>query len=90
MRSLNRNEQNGLVRKLGGRKEEGAKHTKIKTEIGDPPIVFGLSRGSNPKTGHLPKQLGISHGDVLGLAQCRLSKEWYIERVKKWRSPTKS
>lgn len=62
----------------------------VKTEIGDPPIVFGLSRGSSPKTGHLPKQLGIPLSDVVGLARCHRSKEWYVKEVEKWQSPTKS
>lgn len=62
----------------------------VKTEIGDPPIVFGLSRGSNPKTGHLPKQLRVSFNDVVGLARCHRSREWYVKEVEQWRSPTKS
>lgn len=62
----------------------------VKTEIGDPPIVFGLSRGSRPKTAHLPRQLGISLAEVEGLARCHLSKEWYVEKVKRWQSLTKS
>ena len=89
MRNLDRNELKGLVKKLGGQKVEDGKHTMVKTEIGDPPIVFGIPRGSKPKTGHLPKQLKISFNSIVGLARCQLSKEWYVKEVKKWRFPTK-
>lgn len=90
LRNLDRNEQKRLVKKLGGRKRERGKHTMVETDIGDPQIVFGLSRASRPKTGHLRNQLGISLRDVVRLARCELSREWYAKEVAEWQSRTKN
>ena len=59
-----RNERKRLVKKLGGQEREHGRHTTVQTDIGDLPIVFGLSRGPRLKTGRLPNQLRIPLRDV--------------------------
>jgi hypothetical protein len=46
--------------------------------------AFGIRRGSNKEAGHdhLPKQLFVGPKDARDLAQCPMSREQYIQKLK--------
>jgi hypothetical protein len=46
--------------------------------------AFGIRRGSNKEAGHdhLPKQLFVGPKDAKDLAQCPMSREQYIQKLK--------
>ena len=58
------------------------RHIKVAIEL-DGKIVkrFGIRHSKKVQNAHIPGDLGLSLSDTQSLARCRLSKEWYYDRL---------
>ena len=72
-----------IARKLDAEISEGRKHTSAVIRIDGTYIGrFGLRRDTDASHNYIPKQIGITMKDALGLARCTLYKPDYEERLR--------
>ena len=78
---ITKREADDIARKLGAAVTDG-RHRKV-TIMLDGKIVrrFGVRHSRKVLNPHIPGDLGLSLSDTQSLARCRLSREWYYERL---------
>jgi hypothetical protein len=85
MQNLNRDHADKIAKKLKARKHQGSAHEIAVIEYDGKYITeFGLRRGSKKDQGHghVPASIYLSLRDALALAQCSLSYEDWVQRMK--------
>lgn len=82
---LNKDDAQRIAKKLKARIEAGSAHDIAVIEYNGKHIAdFGIRRGSRRDQGHghIPSDIYLNLRDALSLAQCTLSYENWIQRMK--------
>lgn len=82
---LNRDDAEKIAKKLKARLHQGSAHEIAVIEYkGQYVAEFGIRRGSRRDQGHghIPRDIYLNLHDALALAQCSMSYEKWVQRMK--------
>jgi hypothetical protein len=82
---LNKDDPQKIAKKLKARMHHGSAHEIAIVEYQGKHVAdFGIRRGSRRDQGHghIPRDIHLSPRDTLALAECTLSYEQWIQRMK--------
>ena len=73
-----------IAKKLGAEIKQGRRHPRAIVRIGGAYVgVFGVRRGRNTGHDYIPQQIHTSMQEAIGLDRCHISKEDYVETLRR-------